>query len=711
MRVVVLRLWAIAALLAVNAGLAGCGPQQNEAESPRPVTGPVVVLTTAGLTWDDISTQATALPALLDDGAVATLVPRSLETISCPVDGALAVSAGRRADAARQGEGCRAPMVSFATPGAAGIVQGWTTYLDRAAEQGFDARPGALGAALAGAGRRSAALGPLSAVTLAEPNGTVPRFWPDLTGLPQALATGADLVVADLPLVTAATTDPDRPRQVATLDAVLGEALNVVPDDATVLVASIADAADAETTRLQLVAMVGPAPTGPGSGLLRSPSTRQDALVQTVDVLPTLLAQLGVAIPDQVDGAPLRPVRTEKDAATRLERLLDLQQAAAELARLRVTFFLVLLAGLAAVAAAFGLWLRTRPGPPLGGANRGARAGIQVVALVAAAVPAGSVLTAAVPWWRAEAAGAALVGIGLVASALVAAAALAGPWRRHAVGPPAVVAVLSAAVLTADAAAGSPLTLITPMGGDPLVGGRFYGFHNPLFAVYGSAIVWSGLGLATLLAVRDRRRTVPIVLVVLGLAASVVNVLPTLGADVGGPPALLPAMALLALRAAGVRLTWVRATEIAAVTATLLTLVFVADWLRPAAERTHLGRFVQTLLAGGAGNVLRRKVSQNLEILTSSPATMAIPVLAVGVAWALARPQRFGLGWVSNAYRRHWLLADTLAALGVLALLGFAANDSGTSIPPAVALISLPLLLAICAATPDAATRGAPPRW
>jgi hypothetical protein len=124
--------------------------------------------------------------------------------------------------------------------------------------------------------------------------------------------------------------------------------------------------------------------------------------------------------------------------------------------------------------------------------------------------------------------------------------------------------------------------------------------------------------------------------------------------------------------------------------------VCVLDWLRPVAQRTHLGRFVQTVLDGGAATVVQRKAVQNWDLLTSSPLTLLVPVVTVLVGWALARPHRWRLPGLALARDRIAVLPTGLLALGVLVAIGFAANDSGVSIPPAAGAIALPLLMAVC---------------
>jgi hypothetical protein len=636
------------------------------------VPGPVVVLGTAGLRWDDVSARTPALAALLANGSIAALVARSVPLSSCPVDGWLAASAGRRADAARAADGdCRPPAPAD-----------WRSYTGRAAAQGLGAAPGTLGDALTAAGRRSAAIGPGAAIALATGTGAVAHAWPadSDAALAEALATTPDVLVVDLGAVP---DGPERGARVGSLDARLVTILNALPASATVLVVSLADGGS--QPRMQVAAVVGPQPGGGmhPPALLRSGSARQDGLVLATDLPATVLSLLGLTVPDRVDGAPMRPVGRSGTEADRLQHVIDLDQAAVAVQGLVVPFMAVLVLVQAVLLAALAHLRLLRP--------------LTAAAILGGALPAATVLAALVPWWRSDQAGTVLALVVLGGATLLAAVALGGPWRQAPFGPAGVIGGLTLAVLTADVATGSTLSLTTLMGGQPLIGGRFYGLGNPLFAVFGTAAVFAALALADPLLTRGRRPLAAFAVLGLGLFLSAIDVLPALGADVGGAPALLPAFGVLALRIAGLRPTWRRITGIASATVALIVLVAVADWLRAPAERTHLGRFVQTALDGGAWAVLRRKALQNLEILTSSPMTMALPVLAALLVWALARPRRFGLTGLEVAYRQLPLLRHGLAALGIMLAIAFAANDSGTSIPPSAALIALPLLVAVTA--------------
>src|SRR5699024_1959611 len=96
---------------------------------------------------------------------------RSVRSSTCPADGWLAVSAGRRAADVPPAEGggvCRLLMDP-----ADGVVPGWEDYLAAAADASYDATPGTFGELLDEADVSAAAVGPGAAVALADPAGEV----------------------------------------------------------------------------------------------------------------------------------------------------------------------------------------------------------------------------------------------------------------------------------------------------------------------------------------------------------------------------------------------------------------------------------------------------------------------------------------------------------------------------------------------------------
>lgn len=760
------------ALLAVLAAALGVGvaAPASAAGAPAasaldtPVPGPVVLVGVTGLRWDDVGSLTTpALWELSHDGSVGAVAARSVATRSCPADGWLAVSAGARsADLPADDRTCR----SLREPGESGVVPGWEDYVAAAEAESYGARPGTLGRVLAEAGATAVGIGPGAAIALADPQGVPVGEHLRAPATPRALgglvrdAADADLLVVDAgqirdpgygtaprlpsadpsadpgteepveeaPLGGApessdlpgseSIVEPSRAQQAVTVDATVGAVLDALAGrDATVLVVSLADSG---RIALQLAAATGPRPDGPdyAESLLTSGSTRQPGVVQTTDVTPTLLALLGLldeapALP----GAEIRPVAGAPTGGARVAGLLDVQQEASAVSRVSGTFStrLVLAQAVLFVAAAIVL---TRRGPSDGRRLRPALRVLQVAALALGAAPVASFLVGLVPWWRSDRPVTtfwwALLGI----IALITAASLAGPWRRHVLGPAGVVAGVTVVTLVADALVGSPLVVDAPMGAHRIMAARFYGFSNQAFALITAAGVLVAVVAVDALLRAGRRRLAVGTVAATGLVLAVVDGAPQWGADFGGPPAIFVAFAMLAVAVAGRRVSW-RIVLLVGVVGTVLVLGFAfLDWLRPAADRTHLGRFFATVLDGGLWDVVWRKVSVNLRVLTSW--RYFVPAIGgIALTWLVLagpRPRRgalLGEGSPMAALSRAVpLLRPAVAAAGVALTIGFLMNDSGIVVLATGIAVAVPCLVAAAAQWrldhPGATTTGGP---
>jgi hypothetical protein len=690
--------------------------------------GPLVVVGIGGVRWSDVDDARTpALASLARRAAIADVAVRSVRTTTCPVDGWLTVSAGRRAADVRDDQApnpgnppCRGIGVddpSLAVPGAEGSpvpqggvrVHGWQQYVDAAAAESFGAQPGLLAETLTGAGACATAVGPGAAIMLARSDGTVARYEPDLARAKEllndpvcpltvvdagALQDPANQPLGSTPGLSARgpVPSPDRANQLQAIDVRVGLVLDAVPANADVIVVSLAD--DGRTPHLQLLAASGPSYP---AGYLRTDSTRQTALVQLTDLTPTVLSRLGVDAPTSLVGSPLTVVsaasgEAPQDAAERLERVLDLDHAAQAVHPLTPPFFTglvlaqIVLYGIAAIV------LRRRW--TTGGRRSRVLAGVRRLALVFAAVPVSTYLANTVPWWRTKHD---LLTIVLVVAAYVAAISLVaqlGPWRRRPLGPFGAVAGLTAVILAADIVTGSRLQTSSLMGLQPVVAGRFYGFSNVAFALFATGAMLLAIAAADHFVRAGRRRAGAAVVAGIGVVAVILDVSPLWGSDFGGPIGMVPAFAVLTLLVAGVRLSWRRLLAIAVGTVVFLTVVSVADWLRPAAKQTHLGRFVQTVIDGGAWDVIGRKAGQNLSILFGSELSLMVPFGALFIALVLMRPSSWGAKALARAYDRSPTLRHGLICLLLMLGIGFAVNDSGTVIPAIGAMLAIPLVIA-----------------
>ncbi|WP_460446834.1 hypothetical protein [Angustibacter aerolatus] len=683
------------------------------AASPQPV----VVVGVTGVRWSDVGPSTPTLQRLAQTGALADVAVRSVRTATCPVEGWLALSAGRRAGDAKDpravvagNQVCRAlPAVSGESGesgGGAGVVQDWNRYVAAATAEKFSAQPGLLGDTLAAAGTCGTAVGPGAAVALARSDGTVGSYLPaDAVAQVPATLGSCPLTVVDVGSVRdpadaprgdaeqgVATVPGDRAALVAAADAAHDAAVAGLPADARVLVVSLADSG--RTPHLQLLAATGP---GFPAGWVRTGSTRQTALVQATDLTPTVLDLLGVPGPSALVGSGLRPLSSASGAAPstvddRLRKVLDLDLAAQRVQPLVGPFFTGIVAAQLLLYGVAAVVLRRRWAE--GSARSRVLRWVGRLAVVFASVPVATYLANTWPWWRSAHPLAEVVAAVAAYVVVIVAVVTLGPWRRLPLGPLGAVSAVTAVVLAADIVTGSRLQTASLMGLQPVVAGRFYGFSNVAFALFATAVLLVAVVVADALVRRGRRVAAAAAVAGIGVVGTALDVAPRWGSDFGGPLAMLPAFAVLTLLVLGLRLSWRRLLLIGVGTVVVLAAVSVADWLRPAEDRTHLGRFVQTVADGGALQVIGRKAGQNLSILVSSPLSLLIPFAAVFVALVLMRPSSWGARALQRAYDDSPTLRHGTTCLLLLLAIGFAVNDSGTVIPAIGATLAGPLLIA-----------------
>ena len=536
-----------------------------------------------------------------------------------------------------------------------------------------------------------------------------------------------------------AVTEPMRSDQVRAIDERIGAVLDAVDDsglDVTVLVASIADSGP--QPHLQLAAAAGPSAVPGGERyagtLLQSRSTRQPGYLMTTDLMPTVLTALGIrdrAPNGAVVGSPATTVAGPPLASGRVAAMIDEDRHAWAVRPLVGPFFTLLIVinltlyalvtlGLnGVVLASLGSGLnRVLPGRVGRGVARrltsrpgSVLAGLRVAGVAVASVPVATFLANLTPWWRADPPSYLLSALIVGWVTIVTAVALLPRWKSWLLGPVGVVTAVTAGVIAVDIATGGHVQISALMGVQPLVGARFYGFNNQAFALFAASTVLLAVAVANPLVHRGERGRAVGLIAVVGVVATVLDGLPGLGSDFGGPPALVPGFAMLALLAAGVRLSWWKAVAVLAAGAAVVIGFSVLDWLRPPDSRTHLGRFVQTVLDGGLWPVITRKAAQNLDNLFGSWLTLlAIAGIAL-VVLVLGRPLRAlasapdggPFGWLSAGAPLTQLGTDApllrpgLIALAVTLGIGFALNDSGIVIPAVGIAVVVPLLVAACA--------------
>ena len=253
---------------------------------------------------------------------------------------------------------------------------------------------------------------------------------------------------------------------------------------------------------------------------------------------------------------------------------------------------------------------------------------------------------------------------------------------------------ITAGVIGIDLLTGSHLQISSIFGLQPLVGGRFYGMGNVAFAVYAAAVLLLCASLAHALVRRDSPRLAVFAVLVVGGVALAVDVLPAWGADFGGPIALVPALGFLLMGVMGWRTTARNLGIVALAAGLVVGLVCYLDWRRPEAERSHPGRFLQTVIDGGAWHVVTRKlVGQHLA--RGPPAGAARPRPRAhgggrGDRGPAGNPRhRTAATGACSPRRRSCTGAWSRSSSAVI---GFLTNDSGAAIPPVAAIFTVPLV-------------------
>jgi hypothetical protein len=735
----------VAALLASGPGPVAAQPAAQPADQTDGDTGPpgrVLIVSMPRLVWQDVADLAPPnLVSLLERSAVASLSVRAIGPRTDLGEGYVTLGAGNRARVQRDraGDAVDADEAIGPNTGAelyravTGEDPGDASVLSLAIGEAvadadrllYGSAPGAMGQAIEDAGLSAAVIanadgGPplgaderhreaalammdeagrvadgtvgaqLGVVDVAAPGGR--RMDPDavLAAFDEAWEGGTSAVLVEMSDLERAERDglpPTGPERAAGLAAPLAQADELLGgllervDLSRDRVLVVSPAAPENLGRLTTFAVAG---RGIEPGLARSATTRRDGFVTLPDVGATVLDSLGLDLPDSMNSTAITSGGGSPFELGDAARLADVD----EIARFRdrtvgpvsVVYIVlqVLTYGLAALALSRG---SRRLVPFVGGA-----------ALLILATPPVAFLSGLGRYDR-------LGLIPYVVAVFVAAAAVAAvarlARRYHPFLPALALVGVSWLLQVVDVALGSRLQLNTPFGYSPIVAGRFQGFGNLAFAILAASAIVVATGPVGL-----RQQVWPVDSAVddvtprsyLGWAAGIlaltflVDGLPSMGADVGGVLATVPAFALVLVLMAGWRVSIAKAIVVGAITVAALAALALLDLSRPESSRTHLGRFAQRIVDGDAGIVVERKLRSNLAILTSSVWTWLVPACLAFLAFLALRRT----GYLHRLQRRVPGVRACLLGALVVGTLGFALNDSGVAVPAMMFGIVLP---------------------
>ncbi len=674
-----------------------------------------------GLRWTDITARnAPALWRLASRGSVGSLVVSAVHTRSCPADGWLTLNSGARATgtpaapashglaspapaserspaspapASAAGSAAPCPPLPLVVPATARPAAGSPQparipAMPRlvAANRPFHYNPDwGLLARAAGPGRCATAIGAGAALALAGPGGQVASYLPSARGLSRAMLNRCPLTVIDLGALPAGAGQGGaaaRARAVEAADAEVGRISAGLPAGAILTVAGLADDS---APHLRAIIVTGP---GYHAGLLSVASTRQPGMTLITDLTPTVLGWRGRPVPAAAVGSPL--TRAARASLTGAVRGLIGQDTAAQVYRSTIlVFFLVYGFGEGILFGLLRLILRGNTGER----SRRRLAAYRVAGIFAAAVPAGTFLASLVPWWLLPHPALLLYSMALGWAVLIAAVALAGPWRRDPFGPPGAVAAVTVAVIGLDVMTGSRLQLGTPFGLSALEAGRFYGVGNNALGIYGA----SGILLAAWAAVavgrgRLARNSIPASVTAGSAPAGPAPADFTAGsASAGRGPADFTAGASPAAAASDATHPG-RGRAVAAAAAVALFTVVASGWPGFGAKA---GGTIGHALHGGSGGILQRKVSANVGSLTTTIYSPIVPAVVIVAGLIIAFPGRFRLRALADAAATIPLLRPVLTAIWLVAVLGWIADDSGVTVAASAIPLALMLVIAL----------------
>ncbi len=708
----------------------------------------VVIVAVPSLTWELVERlRPAAISDLLEGAAAASLSVRTIGPRTDVGEGYVTLGAGNRATARSGVAGAAFGPEEHAEASTAADAYARRTgeravgsvfHLEiadverSAARLHYGAEPGSLGQALAEADLQAAVIANSDLLRGGsyEPHREAALAMMDRSGRVRAGTVSAGLRTGDVAWPFGVRSDDDAVAAafddaLATSDVVLVEASDMPRVDAyrkhstaraqdkaeelavgaaDRLVAHVLDSVDLERDLVLLVAPSSPstgerltvfamAGVGIDPGAASSATTRRAGFVTLTDVAPTILDALGLETPDAMSGTVITSAgggpRTFADVEDmrRVDEITRFRDKAVGPVSVAFIVFQVLVYA-AAVVAFTGdrAWLRRY----VGGA-----------ALVVLAMPSLVFLSGLVTYDQ-------LGVLGYVVALFVASAALAAlAWRvgrRHLLLPPALLIGSTLSVLLVDVLSGAHLQINTPFGYSPIVAGRFAGYGNLAFALVAMAAVVVGTVVWAFPRIggsAEPPRVGPglAVAACLFVLTLVVDGLPSLGSDVGGVLATMPAFAVTILLLAGWRVSWPRIAAIVVITGAAIAGFALVDLARPEDHRTHLGRFVERVADGDIGTILQRKAEANIGLLTSSVWTYVIPVALAFLAFLTWRRT----GFLRELQRAVPGLRACLVGGVVAGVLGFALNDSGVAVPAMMFGVLLPYITWLLVRSSDSA--------
>lgn len=392
-------------------------------------------------------------------------------------------------------------------------------------------------------------------------------------------------------------------------------------------------------------------------GLLTSGTTRRPGLVANIDIAPTVLEHLGLAVPQAMAGRAVASVA----AAEPLGALRSLARWSAAVIAWRMPLIKTyVILEIALVVAAVGVLLLRLP----------VLAYFRPLVLSLTVVPLAFLLLPLTP-----AAGVlqSFLWLAGIAALLTIAALRLG--KRHGLDPFIIICFGTTATIVGDVLSGGFLLGNSPLGYSVAAGARFYGIGNEYMGILiGATLVGST-------AILDRwcrgRRGVMVGVGVLYVLVIAILAAPQMGANFGGAVAATIGLGYTYFRLWRQRWGWLEMATLGAMVAGVAGLILVLDAIMSGAGReTHVLRAARELATGGLpalGEIASRKAAMNVKLIRYTFWSRVFLTTLGSFALLVHRP----LGLFSRVVRQYPDLGTGFSGVLVASVVALVANDSG----------------------------------
>lgn len=410
-------------------------------------------------------------------------------------------------------------------------------------------------------------------------------------------------------------------------------------------------------------------------GLLTSPSTKRPGIVVNTDLAPTILAHLGVKQPVFMAGRPL-DVKAEPYTLRTLDSInnsiITVHNVRVPLIKgYTIVQIILVVVGLLSIIYKDKPFLRKLKLPYL--------------VLAVMSFPVAALLVASVPNLSAP-----VIGLGLLGIIGVITAVSILIRRCSTFGPLVFLTLITAGVIIGDLFWGMPLQKHSIFSYDVIGGARFYGLGNEYMGVLTGAVI---LGSASLMTVYARYRR----LVLLGVAGLFLLTLyaiasPNLGANFGGTITGAVAFLVTLTTFAGIKFNRKVALAITGGVLVFLAGLGTYDFLRGAAEQSHIGRAISLLVQGNfqeIREIITRKLSMNLKLIKYTIWSRVFLVSLAGLGLLFYRP----IGGMCAFRNKYPTMFKGFVGIVVASFVTLIVNDSGIVAAATTMIFGLPPLI------------------